>query len=51
MLVPVIDDRGFVLWESNASVRYLADTYGMGTLCPASAPDKAHYPEASIIQS
>ena len=34
-LVPVIDDDGFVLWESNVIVRYLAERYGMGALCPA----------------
>ncbi|KZD04859.1 glutathione S-transferase family protein [Oceanibaculum pacificum] len=33
-LVPVIDDRGFILWESNAIVRYLAETYDQGGLCP-----------------
>lgn len=34
-LVPTIDDDGFVLWESNAIVRHLAQRYGRGTLSPA----------------
>jgi glutathione S-transferase len=33
-LVPVIDDAGFVLWESNAIVRYLSEAYGRGSLAP-----------------
>ncbi|WP_421709844.1 glutathione S-transferase family protein [Algihabitans sp.] len=33
-LVPVIDDDGFVLWESNAIVGYLARRYGKGALDP-----------------
>ncbi len=33
-LVPTISDVGFVLWESNAIVRYLAAKHGMGTLYP-----------------
>lgn len=40
-LVPVIDDQGFVLWESNACTRYLANTYGLGTLAPSSPEDRA----------
>lgn len=31
-LVPMIEDDGLVLWESNAIVRYLAARYGEGTL-------------------
>lgn len=34
-LVPVINDNGFILWESHAIVRYLARKHGMGTLWPA----------------
>ena len=33
-LVPTIVDGDVVLWESNTIVRYLADRYGDGTLCP-----------------
>lgn len=29
-LIPVIDDDGFVLWESNSIIRYLANRYGAG---------------------
>jgi glutathione S-transferase len=34
-LVPVIEDDGLVLWESNAIVRHLAQKHGRGTLSPA----------------
>jgi glutathione S-transferase len=33
-VVPVIEDDGFVLWESNAITRYLAAKHGAGTLWP-----------------
>ena len=33
-LVPTIDDEGFILWESNAIVRYLAAKHAAGTIWP-----------------
>ena len=39
--IPTIDDNGFVLWESNAIVRYLAARYGMGRLCPQDGQARA----------
>jgi glutathione S-transferase len=39
-LVPTIDDDGFVLWESNVIVRYLAAAYGAGTLFPEGTADR-----------
>jgi glutathione S-transferase len=40
-LVPVIEDDGFVLWESHAIVRYLAAEYGTGRLAPADRKQRA----------
>jgi glutathione S-transferase len=40
-LIPTIDDDGFILWESNVVVRYLAAKHGDGTLCPADLTRRA----------
>ena len=40
-LIPTIDDDGFILWESNVIVRYLAAKHGMGTLCPSDLARRA----------
>ena len=39
--VPTIDDDGFVLWESNAIVRYLASRHGAGSLYPDNLQTRA----------
>lgn len=39
--IPVIEDDGFALWESNAIVRYLASKYGDGALYPAGLQQRA----------
>jgi glutathione S-transferase len=33
-LIPLLDDNGYLLWESNVIVRYLAARYAGGTLYP-----------------
>lgn len=40
--VPVIDDNGFVLWESNAILWYVADQHGRGKLVPTDNQQRAH---------
>jgi glutathione S-transferase len=40
-LVPTLEDDGFVLWESNAILRYVCSRHGVGTLCPADAQQRA----------
>ncbi|MGI9511017.1 MAG: glutathione S-transferase N-terminal domain-containing protein, partial [Geminicoccaceae bacterium] len=40
-LIPTIRDDGFALWESHAIVRFLADRYGRGTLCPKDVQTRA----------
>src|SRR6266480_3381172 len=39
--VPTIDDDGFILWESNAIVRYLATKHGVGNLWPNDLAQRA----------
>ncbi len=39
-VVPVIEDNGFVLWESNVIVRYLSAKHARGTLYPADLLDQ-----------
>jgi glutathione S-transferase len=40
-LVPTIDDDGFILWESNAIVRYLAARHAAGTIWPTDLKARA----------
>lgn len=40
-LVPLLEDDGFALWESNVIVRYLCAQYAPGVLCPEGVRDRA----------
>lgn len=40
-LMPTIDDDGFLLWESNVIVRFLAAKHASGTLCPTDVARRA----------
>jgi len=40
-MIPVIDDDGFVLWESNAIMRYLATKHGAEKLYPSEIKHRA----------
>ncbi|MBS02778.1 MAG: glutathione S-transferase [Gammaproteobacteria bacterium] len=40
-VVPTLRDGDVTIWESNAIVRYLARTYGVGRLQPKDAPEHA----------
>ena len=40
-LVPTLEEDGFVLWESNSIVRYLAAKFSTGGLEPADARERA----------
>lgn len=40
-LIPVIEDEGTIVWESNAIVRYLAARWGQGTLWAIDPAERA----------
>jgi glutathione S-transferase len=39
--IPTIDDGGFILWESNSILRYVAEQHGGGRLIPATSQKRA----------
>jgi glutathione S-transferase len=40
--VPVLDDDGFILWESNAILWYVADKFGRGVIVPEDVRERSH---------
>ncbi len=38
--IPTLDDNGYIIWESNAVVRYLAAAYGSGSLWAEDARER-----------
>src|SRR4051812_25926830 len=42
-LIPVIDDEGVVVWESQAILRYLAARYGQGRFWSDDAAERARW--------
>jgi len=40
-VVPTLEEDGFLLWESNSCLRYVASKYGAGTLEPSDLRDRA----------
>jgi glutathione S-transferase len=41
-MIPVIDDAGTIIWESNVIVRYLATRHGRTDLLPTDPAQRAH---------
>lgn len=39
--IPTLDDDGFILWESNAIIRYLASRHGAGSFWPTDTRERA----------
>src|SRR2546429_161180 len=51
-LVPTLEEEdGFILWESNTVVRYLAAKHGMGTLEPSDPKSRARASSAPLSSS